>query len=215
MPPSEAAIPIEDHPRRRCDAKAALRVEALGRRAGLDEPARSDASRAIVAALLALPWRSGLTFAAYLPIRDEVDLTAAIAALDSRGHAVVLPAVIGPGLAFRRYRPGDALVVGAFGTRFPAADAAELPPDVMLLPLAAFDRAGGRIGYGGGFYDRAVARLRADGVRPCLIGAAFSVQEVNSIPLEPHDVPLDLVATERGLVRSASWDTIRPCVCCS
>ena len=76
-------------------------------------------------------------------------------------------------------------------------------PDLMLVPMAAFDRLGHRIGYGGGYYDRAISRLHAKGRRPRLIGVAFDCQQVDVIPAEDHDVALDAVLTESGLLRIA------------
>lgn len=177
--------------------KARLRVAALGRRDGLSDADRAAGSAAISAAVLALPLEAGAVVSAFLPIRSEVDLGAAIAGLDARGHLVGLPVTQGDSLIFRRHRPGDALVPLGFGTRGPGPDAGEVTPDVLLMPLSAFDRAGGRMGYGRGFYDRAVAALQGLNRTPRLIGVAFSVQEVAAVPMEAHDVPLAMLITER------------------
>jgi 5-formyltetrahydrofolate cyclo-ligase len=175
-----------------------LRRLALDRRAALADADRAGMNHAIARALLDIAIAPAAAIAAYLPIRGEVDLGEAIAAFDGRGHPVGLPVTAGETMSFRRWRPGEALVPLAFGTRGPTPDAAPLRPDVILLPLAAFDARGGRIGYGRGFYDRAIAGLRADGASPRLIGVAFSVQEVGNVPLEPHDALLDLIVTELG-----------------
>jgi 5-formyltetrahydrofolate cyclo-ligase len=90
------------------------------------------------------------------------------------------------------------LVSTGFGTVGPGADAAVLDPDIMLVPLSAFDRTGHRIGYGAGYYDRAIERLWQKGLDPQLIGIAFDCQEVPSVPAEPHDVRLDAILTESG-----------------
>lgn len=201
------AIPIDaisDPPRALIAAeKARVRGLALTRRDGLDPTARADASAAIVASVLALDFAPGSAVSAFLPILSEVDLTKAIAGLDGRGHPVGLPVMVESGLIFRRVRPGDRLVPLGFGTRGPGPDAPEILPDVLLMPLTAFDRQGGRVGYGRGYYDRAVADLRAAGRFPRLIGIAFSVQEVAAVPMEPHDAPLDMIVTEREVFRFA------------
>jgi 5-formyltetrahydrofolate cyclo-ligase len=183
--------------------KARVRKLALGRRDGLGTIERADGSAAIAAAILALELPPRCVVSAFLPIQSEVDLAEAIAGLDARGHPVGLPIMVEGGLVFRRFRPGDALVPLGFGTRGPGPDAPEVVPDVLLMPLSAFDRQGGRIGYGRGFYDRAVAGLRAAGRFPRLIGIAFSVQEVAAVPMEPHDAPLDMIVTERDVFRFA------------
>lgn len=180
-----------------------MRKLALCRRDGLDAAARADGSAAISASVLALGLERGAAVSAFLPILSEVDLVEAIAGLAERGHPVGLPIMVEGGLVFRRFQPGDALVPLGFGTRGPGPDAPEILPDVLLMPLSAFDRRGGRIGYGRGYYDRAVAGLRAAGRFPRLIGIAFSVQEVAAVPMEPHDAPLDMIVTERDVFRFA------------
>lgn len=180
-----------------------MRKLALARRDGLDAAARTAGSAAITASVLALDIPAGSTVSAFLPIQSEVDLSEAIAALDGRGHPVGLPIMVEAGLVFRRFRPGDTLVPLGFGTRGPGPDAPDVLPDILLMPLSAFDRLGGRVGYGRGYYDRAVAGLRAAGRFPRLIGIAFSVQEVAAVPMEPHDAPLDMIVTERDVFRFA------------
>lgn len=180
-----------------------MRKLALARRDGLADAARAEGSATISASVLALDLERGSAVSAFLPIQSEVDLTEAIAGLAERGHPVGLPIMVQDGLVFRRFRPGDALVPLGFGTRGPGPEAEEILPDVLLMPLSAFDRLGGRVGYGRGYYDRAVAGLRAAGRFPRLIGIAFSVQEVAAVPMEPHDAPLDMIVTERDVFRFA------------
>jgi 5-formyltetrahydrofolate cyclo-ligase len=135
--------------------------------------------------------------AGYAPIRSEIDPSAVLKAVHAAGGLLALPAVTGPtGIVFRRWEPGEPLIAGRFGTRAPALSAPIVEPDLILVPLVAFDRSGARLGYGRGFYDRAIAALHARGRRPPLVGLAFSVQEVPRIPREPHDVRLDLIVTE-------------------
>ena len=120
--------------------------------------------------------------------------------LAGRGASLALPAISArnAALAFRQWRPGDALVRGLFGISEPPASALEVIPDIVLVPLAAFDRAGHRVGYGGGYYDRTFARLRQ--VKPVIaIGLAFAVQEIPQVPALSHDVRLDFVLTETDI----------------
>jgi 5-formyltetrahydrofolate cyclo-ligase len=142
--------------------------------------------------------------AGYNPINDEADIAPLMAALGQRGHPLCLPAVVARDapLAFRAWSPGAALVPGPMGILEPPADAATLRPDVVLVPLLAFDGSGHRLGYGGGYYDRTLARLRADG--PLLVvGVAYSAQEVDRLPGTEHDQRVDAVLTELGIVRFA------------
>jgi 5-formyltetrahydrofolate cyclo-ligase len=136
----------------------------------------------------------------FLPIRDEPDTGPLLEALSAAGFATALPATPprGQPLRFRAWRPGDALAAGRFGTCEPAPDVPDLDPDLLFVPLAAFDARGGRLGYGAGYYDGALRRLRA--LKPILaVGVAFAAQEVAAVPAEPHDEPLDALLTERGL----------------
>jgi 5-formyltetrahydrofolate cyclo-ligase len=183
-------------------SKSELRDQALRRRDATDPAFRSKASAAIgghVAPLLVAltPQR----IAAYVPMRSEADPGAIVAAAHRLGAEIGLP-VIAPGasLVFRRYEPGHALVPGGFGTMIPVEDAPLLDPDLIIVPVVGFDTAGTRLGYGKGHYDRTIAALRARGHRPPLIGIAFAVQEVDTIPHEPHDVRLDLIVTENGII---------------
>lgn len=137
----------------------------------------------------------------YFPIGDELDTEPLAAALFEEKTAVALPVVLrkkAP-LIFRLYRPGDALIAGAYGEQVPAETAAEAAPDILVMPLLAFTRTGGRLGYGGGYYDRTLAALREKG-RPLAVGYAYGAQEVDALPLSPLDQPLDWIVTERGAI---------------
>ena len=117
-----------------------------------------------------------------------------------KGARLCLPAIIDrETIVFRELVRGAPLVEMGFGTHGPGPEAEELDPDVMLVPLSAFDGSGNRIGYGGGFYDRAIARLRAAGRSPLVVGIAFACQEAEAIPAEPHDIGLQAILTEQGL----------------
>ncbi len=114
-----------------------------------------------------------------------------------RDGLIALPAIVGDDIVFRRFDGAGDLEAGRFGTRQPPAAAPQYRPDLIVAPLAAFDRSGGRIGYGGGFYDRYVAQLRKRNHPFRFIGIAFACQEVATVPLARHDERLDAIATER------------------
>lgn len=182
------------------DKKAALRSRAAALRAALPAEAHRALARALAAAIGAELARAGpLCLAAYLPIRSEPDPVGPLSAL--AGLTLCLPVVTGPDspLVFRALRPGAALEEGPFGTRHPPPSAPELRPDAILLPCLAFDDTGTRLGYGGGFYDRTLAALAAQGHRPRAWGHAFAAQRMAGLPREGHDIPLDGVITEAGL----------------
>lgn len=186
--------------------KARLRGEALARRDAMDEMARIEASLALgtlVEAELELVagMAKGAIVSGFLPIRSEVDLRPLMMALADRGARLCVPAIVGGQLEFRRLLRGADLLPQGFGTYAPGPEADVLDPDIMLVPLSAFDRRCRRIGYGRGYYDRAIETLRAKGGTPLLVGVAFAVQEIATVPTEAHDVPLDFVATEREVVR--------------
>jgi len=183
--------------------KARLRGERLTARDALLPTERIEKSLALAAhGLEALAFEPGTAISGFLPIRSEVDLRPLMAQLRGRGARICVPAILDKErIVFRELVPGAELVAGTFGTFGPGPEAAELDPGIMLVPLAAFDRRGHRIGYGGGYYDRAIARLHQKGLQPTLIGIAFDCQEVASVPDEPHDVRLDAVLTETGYRR--------------
>jgi 5-formyltetrahydrofolate cyclo-ligase len=178
--------------------KADLRRAALSRRDAMGAEARARASAAIAARAAPLLDVPHGTVSAYWPIRGEADPLPLVDLARRRGLRIALPALHdGSALRFHLWEAGEALVPAGFGTLGPPPTAPEAVPDIVLLPLAAFDRKLHRIGYGKGHYDRAVAALRAAGRRPLLVGLAFAAQEVDNVPFEPHDVPLDFVVTER------------------
>ncbi len=182
-------------------SKPALRTAALSRRDELAADAWADGAAAIAERAIAViaPLRFAC-ISGFLPIRSECDPRPIMDFARSRGAAVALPAFLdGTTMVFRDYRDGGPLVAAGFGTREPPAEAPIVEPDLLLVPLAAFDRSGSRIGYGKGHYDRTIAAMHAAGRRPLLVGLAFSVQEVDRIPVEPHDVRLDRLVTERDV----------------
>jgi 5-formyltetrahydrofolate cyclo-ligase len=185
------------------ESKARLRREALARRDALDATAREDAALRIAERALAFaPLRGATTLGAYWPIRSEVDPRPLMRGLVARGQQVALSRIVHPLLSFRRWRPGDELAKGSFGVHEPHPDAPVAYPDALLVPLAAFDRRGGRIGYGKGHFDRAIAELETRHA-VLVVGLAYSVQEIDEVPVEPHDCKLDAVVTEREVVLTA------------
>ena len=143
----------------------------------------------------------GAVVSAYWPLGDELDPMPLLNALHAKGYRPVLPVIVGAGkpLIFRSWAPGDELDDAGFGTREPQPDKDALEPDVLFVPLLAFDRAGYRLGYGGGFYDRTLDKLRA--VKPVTaIGIAYAAQEMDAVLRGPYDQPLDWIATEEDVI---------------
>ena len=179
-------------------SKGDLRIAALARRDALGDERRATASVAIAERGLPLPIKPGAIVAGYSPIRSEIDPVPLMRTLAAHGVQLALPAVTarGKSLVFRAWSPGDRLMLGSLGILEPSPAAAELVPDIMLVPLAAFDRSGHRIGYGAGHYNVTLAHLRK-GKAILAIGLAFAVQEIKAVPMQPHDVALDYVLTEK------------------
>ncbi|MCW5713664.1 MAG: 5-formyltetrahydrofolate cyclo-ligase [Bauldia sp.] len=185
--------------------KTALRSAALDRRDALPEQYRAEASARIVGSLGSLMAEVPPTvLAGFAPIRSEVDVMPFLLTVRANQIPVALPRLSGGGFVFRAWRPGVELVPGVWGIREPPENAPIATPDFVLVPLAAFDRNGTRIGYGRGHYDRALTALRDAGFAPRLVGVAFATQEVDAIPTEVFDVPLDVVVTEDGVRRFAA-----------
>ena len=178
--------------------KADLRATALAAREKLSEKQRSNAANALAKRGLPVALTPGIIISAYSPIRSEIDPAPLMQALAKQGARLALPTVTarGKALIFRSYTVGDRLTLGMLGIPEPSPAAAEVVPDIMLVPLAAFDRVGHRIGYGAGYYDYTFTHLRK---HKAIIGVglAFAAQEIESIPALSHDVPLDYVLTEK------------------
>jgi 5-formyltetrahydrofolate cyclo-ligase len=178
-------------------SKADLRAAALANRDALSETQRAAAAQAIAQRGLPVEITPGAVVAGYSPIRGELDPAPLMQALAAQGARLALPVITqrGQSLHFRVWHPGDRLLPGSLGILEPSPAAAEIVPDIVLVPLAAFDRAGHRIGYGAGHYDRTLAQLhKSKGF--AAIGLAFAAQEVVAVPALQHDVPLDYVLTE-------------------
>ena len=175
--------------------RKSLRAQLLAARAALPEDERAQGSARIGAHLAALLGAvGGRTIAVYWPMRGEPDLADWIGKAAAAGARFALPVVVGRDrpLAFRAWAPGDRVVPGPWNIPEPEDGTAVVPDDVVV-PLVGFDRAGYRIGYGGGFYDRTLAALQP---RPRTVGVGFAVCEVDTIEPQPHDVRLDAVVTE-------------------
>jgi 5-formyltetrahydrofolate cyclo-ligase len=181
-------------------SKAELRALALARRAALSVDTRRQASACACARLRPLV-RAGETVSLFWPMRDEIDPRSLVETVQAAGGRVAMPVVKKRRMFFRFFDGESCLEPGVFGTRHPHAGQPVVDPDFIVTPLAAFDRRGGRIGYGAGHYDRAIADLTERGRIFRLAGIAFACQEVESVPVEPHDAVLPLVATERELIR--------------
>ena len=176
------------------ELKAAARKSAFAARK--DAFARGQGQAAAILADFLAP-HAARPLAGYMAMRTEIDPLDAMAA-----HAgpVGVPVITGAGqpLRFREWGPGCALIEGEFGARIPS-EGAWLEPEVLIVPLLAWDRRGYRLGYGGGFYDRTLERLRSR--HPTLaVGFAFAAQEVPEVPTEPVDQPLDAIITEEGVL---------------
>ena len=177
------------------DAKRAARLRALTVRQHHD-PAVCGAALADHV-LRVCPPPPGAIVAGFLPVGEEIDLRPLLLELHARGHVLVLPVTPPRGhpLGFRTWTPGDPLVTERFGTTRPTGP--ERVPDFLLVPLLAFDVHGRRLGYGAGYYDRTLAALP----QRFALGCAYAAQQIEAVPAGPHDVALDAVATERGVIR--------------
>jgi 5-formyltetrahydrofolate cyclo-ligase len=178
-------------------SKTILRAAALARRDALSDAQRDAAAQALAARGLPFDIAHGAIVAGYSPIRSEIDPTPLMRKLAAQGAQLALPVIIARDapLMFRVWSPGAELVRGPLGIFEPAPGAASVIPDVLLVPLAAFDRSGHRIGYGAGHYDRTFAQLRPSKAITAA-GVAFAVQEIEAVSALPHDVALDYVLTE-------------------
>lgn len=175
-------------------AKAELRMHAFAARKLAHVAGQGDAAVRLAEVLAP---HAGKVLSGYMPMRTEIDPKPAMA-----GHEgpVCVPVIVGRGqpLRFREWRPGVPLIAGDFGVDIPETGD-WLVPEVLVVPLLAFDRKGHRLGYGGGFYDRTLEELRAHGPVTA-IGFAFAAQEVAAVPVEGVDQRLDLIVTEAGVI---------------
>lgn len=177
--------------------KADLRRAMTRRRATVAKVNAEAATRIAARVADTLAPSSGTVVSGYWPMRDEVDVRPSLSVLWSRGCRIALPVVQGKNapLLFRAWETDEDLVPGPFGTSEPDGTAEVVEPTLLLVPMLAFDRAGHRLGYGGGYYDRTLAALRGRYAVQA-IGIAFADQEIEEVPCGPHDMPLDGIVTE-------------------
>jgi 5-formyltetrahydrofolate cyclo-ligase len=181
--------------------KAKLRSAAIERRDGWPAEARAAAAEIVAARPLPVPVPAGTVVSAYSPIRSEINPIPLLRRFGEAGAQLALPAIIARGkpLCFRAWTFGEELARGQWGIREPKPDAPELHPDILIVPLAAFDARGYRIGYGAGYYDLTLIVLRA--MKPITaVGLAYAMQQIDAVPALPHDARLDLVLTEREVI---------------
>ena len=181
--------------------KAELRRDALARRDAIPAAVRAEAAEHVASRPFPIAVRDGACVSGFFPLRSEINPVPLLRRLAGGGAKLALPVVVGRGqpLVFRAWSFGAPLGAGVWGIREPLPDAPELLPDVLIVPLAAFDRTGHRIGYGAGYYDLTLKRLRA--AKPVTaIGLGFAAQEIARVPATPRDAKLDLVLTEREVI---------------
>ena len=183
------------------DAKAAIRRDARARRDALPPDMRAAAAQAIAARPFPVAVSPGMVVSGFMPMKSEINPLPLMQALADAGARLALPVVAGRGkpLVMRAYAFGETLAAGVWGIREPKPDAPEVLPDVVIVPLLAFARDGHRIGYGAGYYDMTIHRLRKD-KSITAIGIAFATQEIPQVPATERDAKLDLVLTEREII---------------
>ncbi len=181
--------------------KERLRREAMARRDALPPEVCQAAAAAIAARPFPLALPPGATVSGFMPLKSEINPLPLMRELAGQGARLALPAIAGRGrpLVMRAWEFGAPLGRGQWGIREPKPDAADVDPDILLVPLLAFDRAGHRIGYGAGYYDLTINRLRALKTVTA-VGIAFAAQEITAVPTTPRDARLDLVLTEREII---------------
>jgi 5-formyltetrahydrofolate cyclo-ligase len=178
--------------------KAELRQVYLAKRDAIPAEARAAAAEAIAARPFPYKINPGMVVSAYSPMRTELNPIPLMRKLADAGATLALPVVVARGkpLVMRQWAFGEPLASGTWGIREPMPDAPEAWPDILLVPLATFDRKGNRIGYGAGYYDLTINRLRV--LKPVVaIGLAYHAQHAAVVPFTPRDARLDLVLTER------------------
>ena len=196
MTPSEPSVQSTSVER----AKQALRREVLALRDALSAEQRAAAAAVIAARDLPVAVTSGMIVAGYWPLKAEINPIPLMRRFADAGSGLALPVVVGRGepLCMRSWSFDEPLASGVWGIREPLAQAPEVFPDVLIVPLLAFDRVGQRIGYGAGYYDMTISRLRA--MKPVTaIGIAFACQQTAQVPITPRDARLDLVLTEAAI----------------
>jgi 5-formyltetrahydrofolate cyclo-ligase len=183
------------------ELKSILRKDALIRRDAIPAAERAQAAEAIAARAFPLAVKPRAIVSGFMPLKTEINPLPLMRKLSQSGAQLALPAIDGRGkpLVMRAFAFGDELASGQWGIREPKADAPEVVPDILLVPLLAFDRSGHRIGYGAGYYDMTIAKFRS--MKPVIAaGIAFAAQEIDQVPVTARDARLDLVLTERDVI---------------
>lgn len=183
--------------------KKSLRAQFQAAREGVRPDEAKAAGLALARHLVGFIPPTATTVAGYRAVRGEIDLSEAMARLSERGHTLCLPVVEAPRLplSFRQWCIGHPLTLGHYGIEVPATSEPLRVPDVVIVPLLAFDSEGYRLGYGAGYYDFTLRQLRGQGKQVLVIGAAFTLQRAEALPHQPHDERLDAIITEQGVVR--------------
>jgi 5-formyltetrahydrofolate cyclo-ligase len=181
--------------------KAALRAQTLSLRDALPPAARAAAAEAIAGRAFPVKVAPGTIVSGFSPMKTEINPLPLMRNLVDGGAQLALPCIAGRGkpLIMRAWAFGEALKTGQWGIREPMPDATEVAPDILIVPLAAFDRRGHRIGYGAGYYDMTINALRAK-KKVTAIGIAFAAQEIPQVPVTERDERLDFVLTERETI---------------
>jgi 5-formyltetrahydrofolate cyclo-ligase len=181
--------------------KAALRAAALALRDALPAAERQAAAATIAARGLPVEVTPGAIVSGFMPMKTEINPLQLLRKLADAGAQLAMPCIAGRSkpLIMRAWQFGAPLKSGQWGIREPMPDAAEVAPDILIVPLACFDRAGHRIGYGAGYYDMTINALRAK-KKVIAIGIGFAVQEIPRVPATERDARLDLVLTEREVI---------------
>ena len=183
------------------EQKAIIRRDAVTRREALPADQRAAAAAAIAARPFPVAMKPDAVVSGFSPLKTEINPFPLMRRLADAGARLALPVVAGRGrpLIMRAFAFGDALASGQWGIREPKPEAPEAAPDIMLVPLLAFDRFGKRVGYGAGYYDMTIAKFRA--VKPIVaVGIAYAAQEIPAVPVTERDARLDLVLTEREAI---------------
>jgi 5-formyltetrahydrofolate cyclo-ligase len=181
--------------------KSTLRDAALALRDALPAEARQAAAATIAARALPVDVKPGMIVAGFSAMKTEINPVPLMKKFAAAGAQLALPCIAGRGkpLIMRAWNFGDEFKAGQWGIREPLPDAAEVQPDMLIVPLACFDRAGHRIGYGAGYYDMTIAALRAR-KKITAIGIAFAAQEIPTVPATERDERLDFVLTEKEAI---------------
>jgi len=182
-------------------AKAQLRTAALALRDALPAAERQAAAEVIAARPFPVAIKPGMLVAGFSPMKSEINPIPLLRKLADAGAQLALPAIAGRGhpLIMRAWKFGDPFKAGQWGIREPMPSARQVDPDILIVPLACFDRAGHRIGYGAGYYDMTINALRAK-KKVVAIGIGFAAQEIPQVPATERDARLDLVLTEHEVI---------------